>query len=163
MSEGTTAPTTKIVIVSGQEFTVSLETDNETIRESLKSAGFPDVANAQIQAGKKVVDGVEYQTIEFVKKAGTKGLDSALLAQLLAEVPAQRLPVDRLNRSAAALVRRLEEEDLTFGEALARRKELIGAVSDLTGRSVPLRNEGVQLCDSVDHIPAAPCVTPFGW
>lgn len=64
-------PATKIVIVSGQEFSVPLETDNEAIRKQLAGMGFADVASATIQTGKRQVDGQDVQTIEFVKKAGT--------------------------------------------------------------------------------------------
>jgi len=72
--------TEKIVIVSGQEFRVPADTDNEAIRNQLKS-NFPDVANATVQKGKREIDGVEYDTIEFVKKAGTKGTDVVLVAR----------------------------------------------------------------------------------
>lgn len=67
-----TTATDKIIIVSGQEFRVPADTDNEAIRTQLK-ANFPDVGNATIQTGKREIDGITYETIEFVKKAGTKG------------------------------------------------------------------------------------------
>lgn len=64
---------TKIIIVSGQEFSVPAETDNEAVREQLKQMGFTDVATATLTKGKRLIDGVEIETVEFVKKAGTKG------------------------------------------------------------------------------------------
>jgi hypothetical protein len=67
----TTAPD-KIVIVSGQEFRVPADADHEAIRNQL-TASFPDVGTATIQKGTRTIDGIRYETIEFVKKAGTKG------------------------------------------------------------------------------------------
>lgn len=162
MSEGTKAPANKVVIVSGHEFLVPADQANEAIRDYLAS-NFPDVAKAEIQDGTKVIDGVTYPTIEFVKKAGTKGLDGGDLAELLGQVPARRLPKDSLDRSAAALIRRFEEGRLTFGEALRDRRVLIGALESICeGGTTPL-SEGAGLCDSVERIPAAPCTTLFGW
>ena len=59
---------TKIVIVAGQEFSVPADTDNEAIRQQLLAQGFADVEEATIQAGKKTVDDLEYETIEFVRE-----------------------------------------------------------------------------------------------
>jgi len=75
-----TTATDKIIIVSGQEFRVPATTDNEAIRTHLKP-NFPDVGNATIQTGTRTIDGVAYETIEFVKKAGTKGTDVVLVAK----------------------------------------------------------------------------------
>ena len=156
------APTTKIVIVSGQEFSVPIETDNEAIREHLKGSGFPDVAAATIQSGTKTVEGVTYQTIEFVKKAGTKGLGGAELAALLSDVAAEPLTLSRLPRSAAALLARLVEGELTIGEALANDDALTDALRDATGQQ-PRQSEGAMLCARIEHVPAVACAIPSRW
>jgi len=113
--------TTKIVIVSGQEFSVPSETDNEAIRTQLAGMGFTDVASATISKGKRTIEGVEHETVEFVKKAGTKGLDGAELAELLGSVP--RASLDRmsggLSRAQRLLLDRLVTNQLTIDEALA--------------------------------------------
>lgn len=160
MSE--TTATTKIVIVSGQEFSVPIETDNEAIREHLKGSGFPDVAAATIQAGKKMIGEVEHVTIEFVKKAGTKGLDGAELAAILQGVPAEQINLSRLPASAAALLARLVEGELTIGEALANQDSLNQGLNDATGQQ-PCQSEGAMLCARIDHVGAVPCTTPSAW
>ena len=117
----TTPEATKIVIVSGQEFSVPAATDNEAIRQQLSGMGFADVAAATIQKGKRQIDGQEVETIEFVKKAGTKGMDGAGLAQLLATVPPTTLPATRRygpTNEQAALLADLSEGDLTFEQAI---------------------------------------------
>ena len=161
----TTPAPTKIVIVAGQEFSVPADTDNEAIREHLKSNGFPDVAAATIQAGTKTVDGTEYQTIEFVKKAGTKGLSGADLAELLATVAPAPLESTRhgLGRTGAALVGRLMSRRLTVGEALADIEPLMAALLECEGRSYTFTKEGVRLCERIDRVPAVACATPCGW
>jgi hypothetical protein len=68
----TATPNVKIVIVDGNRFPVAIETDNEAIRAHLANT-YPMVSTATIQKGKETIEGVEYQTIEFVKKVGTKG------------------------------------------------------------------------------------------
>lgn len=65
-------PTMKIIKVDGQPFQVPVETDNEAVRAQL-AGSYPMVSTATIQLGKETIDGVEYQTVEFVKKVGTKG------------------------------------------------------------------------------------------
>lgn len=159
----TTPASTKIVIVAGQEFSVPADTDNEAIRESLKGGGFPDVAAATIQTGKKTIDGVEYTTVEFVKKAGTKGLGGAELAQLLAAVPPSPFEATPgITRAQALLIRRLRAGLLTVGEAVAEN-EAIDQVLVLAQRNEPGASEGEQLCARADRAPAAACATPFGW
>jgi Fe2+ transport system protein FeoA len=64
-----TTPATKIVIVAGSRFSVPAETDNEAVRQQLLAMGFADVASATIKTG----DEGGQATVEFVKKAGTKG------------------------------------------------------------------------------------------
>lgn len=152
-----TTPATKIVIVAGQEFAVPAETDNEAIRQQLLTMGFADVASATIQKGTR--DGTE--TIEFVKKAGTKGLDGAELAGLLAGLPPGPLTLPP-STSAAGLLERLVTERLTVGEALANERIIHHALGELAGGWTP-QKEGAALCDRVDRVPAAPCATPLGW
>lgn len=154
----TTGTATKIVIVAGQEFSVPAETDNEQIRQQLVSMGFTDAAGATIQKGTR--EGVE--TIEFVKKAGTKGADGAALAQLLARVPAAPIATSGPTRSALALLRRLEAGALTIGEALANEAVLMAALADQINRS-PANTEGAKLCARVDTLPAVPCAAPSSW
>lgn len=153
-----TTGTTKIVIVAGQEFSVPAETDNEQIRTQLLAMGFADVASATIQRGTR--DGVD--TIEFVKKAGTKGLGGADLVALLAAVPPARQAADPLSRTARVLLRELEAGTLTIGRALAEESVLLAAIDDRIARR-PLQTEGATLCTRVDALPAVPCATPLGW
>jgi hypothetical protein len=115
-----TTPTTKIVIVAGQEFAVPVETDNEAIREQLKHMGFADVANATVQTGKKD-DGTP--TIEFVKKAGTKGLEPRDLVAVFASVPAA--PVNQLTAPAARLITQLTTCELTWDDALTHHVDAL--------------------------------------
>ena len=161
----TTTAATKIVIVSGQEFSVPADTDNEAIREHLKANGFPDVAAAQVQTGKRTVDGVEVQTIEFIKKAGTKGLSGAELAELLSTVPAERMEdtTHGLSKSGAALLQQMLDGELTVGAALADVEAVFGALLACESRSVIVNTEGVVLCGRVDRAHAVPCAIPSGW
>lgn len=152
-----TTPATKIVIVAGQEFSVPAETENEAIKAQLLAMGFTDVASATIQKGTR--DGVE--TIEFVKKAGTKGLGGADLAALLAGLPSA--PLDqRLGQDSAALLARLTAAQMTIGEALAHGPDLREALDEVGG-GYHRPSEGAALCDRVDHAPAAPCAIPCAW
>lgn len=146
---------TKIVIVAGQEFSVPSDTDNEAIREQLKVQGFADVASATIQKGKKTVGEVEYETIEFVKKAGTKGMDGAGLAQLLGQVFASSHGDRRPD-----LLMRLVSGQLTVAEALADGAGPIQEALQCDEDQVhELRSKGAQLCSAIDALPAvaAPC------
>ncbi len=95
-----TTATDKIIIVSGQEFRVPADTDNEAIRNQLR-ANFPDVGNATIQTGTKSIDGVEYQTVEFVKKAGTKGTDEhiGLVIWLDKDMPRHGSYLDKVTKA----------------------------------------------------------------
>lgn len=159
------AATTKIVIVAGQEFSVPAETDNEAIRAHLKTSGFPDVAAATIQAGTRTVDGQEVTTIEFVKRAGTKGLGSAELAELLTTVPPQ--PLDRTPRGLSGqglrLLRQLVEDRLTVGAALADAETLFQALLECESRSVVISHEGDVLCGRIDRVSAVPCAIVSDW
>lgn len=164
-----TTASTKIVIVAGNRYTVPAETDNEAIRQQLIAMGFADVASAEIKKG---TDG-EAETVEFVKKAGTKGLDAAALAALLARVPP--LPV-RSGAAASAgmhpadvqLLRRLATGQLTFEQALEGCiLELLAAADMLAGRAFEVeaaaRRQGEVLCQRCDSIPAAAAAVPSGW
>ena len=152
----------KIVIVSGQEFSVPADTANEAIRESLKSS-FPDVGTAEIKTSKRTVEGHgEVEVIEFVKKAGTKGLDGAALADLLAHIPAQALP--RLPRQQISpILRDLLDGHLTCADALAHHDALIAALDAATPVDVRLSQEGAVLCRTLDALPAVAAPAPAGW
>jgi hypothetical protein len=149
-----TAPT-KIVIVAGQEFSVPADTDNEAIRQQLLAQGFADVASATIQTGKKTVGGAEYPTVEFVKKAGTKGMDGAELAALLGCIPASGHGARRPD-----LLMRLISGQLTVAEALA---DGAGPIQEALERDEDevreIHSKGAQLCTAIDELPAvaAPC------
>lgn len=160
-----TTPVTKIVIVSGQEFSVPADTDNEAIRTQLTGMGFADVASATIQTGKKTVEGVEYQTIEFVKKAGTKGLDGVELAALLARVPATAAPALRgLDRDQADLIRRLLAGQLTVGGVLADDGDaLLTALRACVETASPHYSEGERQCATLDGLGAVAAAAPCGW
>lgn len=170
---------TKIVIVSGQEFSVPSDTETETIRQQLVSMGFADVASATPQKGKKTVDEVEYETIEFVKKAGTKGLDGRAFAALLAQVP--KLPVTpdgQLTTDEARLLGRLATEYMTYGEALnSPLADVLGAIAcfpedeeyaddddeDEGCGGYQRLSEGVKLCTLIDRLPAVAVPSAPAW
>lgn len=160
----TTPVATKIVIVSGQEFSVPADTDNEAIRKQLAGMGFADVASATIQTGKRTVEGQEVQTIEFVKKAGTKGLDGAELAALLATLPPTKLPIERIYGPAAAqaaLLDQFAEGALTFAEVFALEERLAPALEACYQEPPTVRKEGAALCNTIDTlvpvVPSASC------
>jgi hypothetical protein len=140
----TATPTTKIVIVSGQEFSVPADTSEKDLRDHL-AATFPDVATATVQKGTKTIDGVTYQTIEFVKKAGTKGASGAELAALLAQVRPQRLgaPPD----ATVALITRVIGGQLTIDAALTQ--DALAALAAMPAQ--PQKNGGT-LCSQLDII-----------
>lgn len=154
---------TKIVIVAGQEFSVPSETDNEAIRQQLASMGFADVASATVQRGKRTVAGEELETVEFVKKAGTKGLGGAELTALLASVPPADVPGDSsLERTVGAALQQLGEETLAIGDALAIGEPLIQALSHITsyGR---VTTQGETLCATCDKLDAVAASAPCAW
>jgi hypothetical protein len=121
----------KIVIVAGNQFSVPRETATEVVRQQLLGMGFADVASAEAKEGKSA-DGTP--TLEFVKRAGTKGLDGADLADLLRQVPPA--PATLASLDAAAVAARLLDEALTWGEAL--EQDAAGALDIVT--------EGGRLC-----------------
>lgn len=161
-----TTPATKIVIVSGQEFSVPLETDNEAIRKQLAGMGFADVASATIQTGKRQVDGQDVQTIEFVKKAGTKGLDGADLVGLLAQLPAATLPPIRHygpTAPQAALLAELADAELTFDQAHTLADELERALDACHEGPPSPSMKGATLCRTLDQLVAVASAAPVAW
>lgn len=149
------APTTaqhRIVIVEGQEFSVPVETTTEQIRSHL-ATNFPNVASASVQYGKRVIDGIEHQTVEFVKKAGTKGLDGNELAALLAGVPAAQVTLQQHE----AVIDQLLFGQLTFEEAL--HPSVAHAVDAVLAFDI---HPGATVCRLLDTL--APVATaPRGW
>lgn len=143
-----TTTTSKIVIVAGQQFSVPADTDNEAIRQQLIGMGFADVQNATVKEGKQG----ETPTIEFVKKAGTKGLFTpAELAARLRTVPPVR------HKDAAGIVSQLLNEQLTFEEALDNNMAM-AALNTLATNS-----KGVRLCQRLDQLPAVATPAGRGW
>lgn len=161
----TTPEQAKIVIVSGQEFSVPAATDNEAIRTQLASIGFADVAAATIQKGTRTVDGQEVETIEFVKKAGTKGLDGPGLAALLEAVPPTTLEaIRRYGPTApqASLLAALADGDLTFEQAITING--LDAALDACCEQPPAPSrKGATLCRTLDQLIAVPCAAPVAW
>lgn len=158
---------TKIVIVAGQEFSVPADTDNEAIRQQLTQMGFADVASATIQKGTREIDGVKHETIEFVKKAGTKGLDAAELAELLTRMPPAPLPALVIygpSFEQATLLSRLAAGELTFADALALEAQLAPALEAAYDTPPMPRQEGAALCSTLDGLaPVAADGVSFGW
>ncbi len=66
-------PNEKLVIVEGQRFLVAAAIDNETVRQHLIRQGFANLAGAEIRIGTAQHDGRTLATVDFIKKAGTKG------------------------------------------------------------------------------------------
>ncbi len=65
--------TEKLVIVEGQTFVVDAIIDNETIREHLIRQGFANLAGAEIRIGTRQHQDKTVATVDFIKRAGTKG------------------------------------------------------------------------------------------
>jgi hypothetical protein len=152
----TTMADMKIAIVDGQEFSVPASIDDEALRNQL-AATFPSVATASINKGTRRIDGVDYDTREFVKKAGTKGSD---LADALASVPpAQLVTGPRVPRQIHALL----SGATTFGEAVSLESfDLQTAIADTS--NVQDRAQGEALCHALDQLaPVAADVLPAGW
>ena len=66
-------PNEKLVIVEGQRFLVAAGIDNEMVRQQLIRQGFANLAGAEIRTGTAQHDGRTLATVDFIKKAGTKG------------------------------------------------------------------------------------------
>lgn len=143
----------KIVIVAGTEFQVPAATDDEAIRQQLLTMGFADVAGATISRGTRAIDGADVPTIEFVKKAGTKGLTPPALAELLASVPRAPLP----DTGPATLLGRLTSGRLTFRDLISHFDE-VEAILD-TEDATP----GVDLCARAHAFPVPAATDVPGW
>ncbi|MEN9938346.1 MAG: hypothetical protein RLZZ387_4925 [Chloroflexota bacterium] len=63
----------KLVIVEGQTFVVDAAIDTETIRAHLIRQGFANLAGAEVRTGTRSHNGQILATIDFIKRAGTKG------------------------------------------------------------------------------------------
>lgn len=148
----TDAPTTKIAIVSGKEFQVALEIDNETIRQHL-AKDFPDVASATIKTGSRKIGDQTYETVEFVKKAGTKGMDGAELGDVLRRVPRKDIDT-RPATPDMDLVRRLCHGGMTIAEVHATRDDLFAALYNAIETPSSGSKEGERLCSKLESIPA---------
>lgn len=162
----TTPEATKIVIVNGQEFSVPAATDNEAIRQQLAGMGFSDVAAATIQKGTRQVDGQDVETIEFVKKAGTKGLDGPALADLLGSLTPSALPAARHygpTAAQAALLLQLTEGELTFADALDQEAAIADAIQACYEEPSRQDKKGAALCYLLDQLVAVPCAAPVAW
>ncbi len=146
----------KIVIVAGQEFSVPASTPNESIRTQLSTMGFTDVANATIQTGTRTVDGQEIETIEFVKKAGTKGLSGQHVAQLLTAAPMliEESPRQRLRREQRKALASLLSGRLTVDQALNR--DLRTSLTPAMDANFLINQQGAMLCQRLHHLPAVP-------
>ena len=118
---------------------------------------FPEVASATVQKGTKEIEGVKYETIEFVKKAGTKGSMGAEVAGLLATIPALRLGGPP--PAAAALLERISLGLATIDEAL--EGQALAALAALPQRE-HTRNGGT-LCSQLDAIIPVAGAAPSVW
>jgi hypothetical protein len=157
------AAATKIVIVAGQEFSVPAETDNEAIRSQLTTMGFADVASATVQKGRRKVGDEEVETVEFVKKAGTKGVSGAELAGLLAQTPPKAPPTRTPGKlRGRQLLQQLAAEALTIGDALGDVEVIQEALQQVqhSGRVI---SEGEELCAACEPLPAVAVPAPSGW
>lgn len=139
----TETPATKIVIVAGQEFSVPSDTTEKALRDHL-AVTFPDVASATVQKGTRTIEGVTYETIEFVKRAGTKG--AANLAPLLAEIPPLRIGAPPA--STRQLLADVKRGKCTFAEALDA--DLATILSHIPENRI--RVSGATLCAQLDQL-----------
>jgi hypothetical protein len=160
-----TTPSHKIVIVSGQEFSVPAATDNEALRAHL-AADFPDIASAKIKEGTRAVDGVSYPTVEFIKQAGTKGLGPVALAQLLRRVPQASRDDAPLATAGRARLAALHAGRLTAAQAMqddALLTQTIEAIID-AGQARSYTERTNALCTRIAQLPAVAAPTlPHGW
>ena len=165
------APMDKIVLVAGQEFRVPTATANEAIRQQLLSLGFTDVTNAEVKTGTKTIDGTVYTTVEFVKKAGTKGAgNAAALVALLTTLPPVPLPAGPpgITRAQARLLEQLLSHELDGAAALAALPDVLtalGAAAAATEDHLGRRSatKGADLCRRCDTLSpvAAPAVAAW--
>ncbi len=150
---------TKIIIVEGNDFRVPIAMELEAIRAYLSST-YPSVASASITKGKRTIDGEDYETIEFVKKVGTKACD---LATLLADMPpAWHHFTTELPPNFAKLINGM----LTVGEVFDQ------GFDTHFNRVIEKKDnlEGFALCMKLIELPALPVsdddlalTLPLGW
>lgn len=162
-----TPVTGKIALVAGQRFgPIDPSIDNETIRQQLVAMGFADVAAAEVKSRREG----DHEVIEFVKKAGTKGLDGAGLAAVLACTPPADSPRGRvapagLHLRDARLLRRLADGAMSCQEVLdLPMASILAAATFIAPDSgdAPTR-EGERLCQRCDQLPAIAGPAPSGW
>lgn len=166
----TATPTERIVIASGQEFRVPLDIEIEAVRQHL-AQNFPEVSSATIKKGKKTIEGTEYETVEFVKQAGTKGLSGSDLARLIALAPRQNIPKrpKPLSRDLAISQRLmpLRHGTLTVDQVLAQREVFDAALDEaqrVWRQPHAMPEEGATLCNRIERLaPVAAPITPHGW
>ncbi len=155
-----TTPSSKVVIVAGQRFSVPEDTATEAIRQQLLTMGFADVASATVKQGKDP-DGTP--TIEFVKQAGTKGaLAPAALAVVLRGTPVAPLAP---RRSYRGLLTQLVAGLLTCADALALPVEdaLRAAEIDAETMLLTLKPTEDALCTRLDQLAAIADAAPSAW
>lgn len=160
----------KIVIVAGERFRVPADTATEAIRASLTPM-FPDVASATVKEGKETIEGVEMPTIEFVKKAGTKGgLTGEEVAALISAAAPARLPWKPGQRaevhSLQAILNNLVAGHYTFGvlEDRAFNARLETAIQGSNRKPDTATFEGNMLCANIAVLqPAASSADVCGW
>ncbi|HBW50707.1 MAG TPA: hypothetical protein DEF47_12460 [Herpetosiphon sp.] len=150
------AADTKIIIVEGQEFRVPSAMEIDAIRSHLATT-YPSVTSAIITKGKRTIEGEEYETIEFVKKVGTKGLD---LVAALEEIPPAWDLFDLFSTKPPVPIEKLLAGGLTFGEAM-----LMNLDTELSKRFEKKYNrEESALCLHLAELPAsADQDLPLGW
>lgn len=144
-----------VVIVAGQRFAPGVASDVETVRQQLVGMGFADVATAEAKLAKDA-DGTP--TLEFIKKAGTKGLTGADLAARLRRVPPIAAAPDV--REAARVVTDLLGGRLTFAEAVTDDLAL-DALQTLAATTSTA--QGGSLCRALDALPASASRVRRAW
>jgi len=152
-----TSLTTKIALIEGEHFSVPYDMPVAEIRENL-AATYPGIRTANVAKGRITIEGLHYETVEFSKQAGTKGLEGE------ADAPHPLLPLLHLDRVRAVQVpdfrnaRLMRRGLLTFAEALD--------LPLFVDRSPSLSSVGVRLCQLLEDLPAAasgPALTVPGW
>jgi hypothetical protein len=152
--------TTKIAIIEGERFSVPYDMPVDQIRENLAGT-YPGVRTARVDQRTIDIQGVRYETIEFSKQGGTKGLVAeGAGTPLLALLALPRLPIGPLPN--AAHVHLLRRGAYTFAEAL----ELPLFEGGARTRSSSSLRGGYALCQRLDHAPAVaagPDLIVPGW
>lgn len=136
----------KIVKVGAQEYSVPADTENEALRTTL-APNFPEVASATISISSREVEGYGVvEVVEFVKKAGTKGLTTSLLRALDGVQP---FPVPT---QLSPLLTRLLAGEMEVQEVLVQLEALQVELHAL--EAAQETQQGVRLCHALDNIPA---------